>query len=252
MVSGTRATSPAPPCRCRLPRSAASPSRPPETAETSFALDDDCLDSVAVQLLFDGPALASAAMVCRQWRAVFAPWHATLPRRVQAAVSELESSEQLRRVTLWRERRRALASGLEERALAALHRCEQEPSAFRTGAAVIVNLALELSTTSRDLALKEPAAFIRAMSVADSARVDRTTLSRVRGLRSEPYMVPTRAAGAELNVFDGLVRWSLAMLDEIEYLDSDHEAREADAELRRLVAIAKVSAVGIGDRYGFI
>ena len=206
--------------------------------------------------------------VCKHWQRIFGPILASLPRRVQASIVELESSECLRRATLWRERRRALASSLEGEGLELWHRCQSEPAA---GAAAIVNAAFALAwreqtphvarvhactggiseaapaASAEDLrdwtraqaVLEAPAEFIHALRNADAARVDLSTLLLVRGLTSEPFFAPVVGPRAALNLLAVLVRWSLAMLDEASFFAADEEARAADEELRALVATAR-------------
>ena len=232
-------------------------------------LNEDCVLTVASKVSpFDTKDLARCVRVCKHWQRIFGPILASLPRRVQASIVELESSECLRRATLWRERRRALASSLEGEGLELWHRCQSEPAA---GAAAIVNAAFALAwreqtphvarvhactggisgtrpaASAEDLrdwtraqaVLEAPAEFIHALRNADAARVDLSTLLLVRGLTSEPFFAPVVGPRAALNLLAVLVRWSLAMLDEASFFAADEEARAADEELRALVATAR-------------
>ena len=73
-------------------------------------LDDDCLRHIASMVpLIEHVTLASCARLSWAWHRAFAPLVESLPRRLAVAIKELQSNE-LRRSTLLRERRRALRS----------------------------------------------------------------------------------------------------------------------------------------------
>ena len=73
-------------------------------------LDDDVLSVVAQHLAdrWDLPSLAAAACVSTGWRAAFRPSLWALPSQLTQAVNNLMSTEEMRRPTLWRQRRKSL------------------------------------------------------------------------------------------------------------------------------------------------
>ena len=73
-------------------------------------LHRDVLSEVADHLAdrWDLPSLAAAACVSSAWRDAFAPSLWALPAQLAQAVNNLMSTEELRRPTLWRQRRKSL------------------------------------------------------------------------------------------------------------------------------------------------
>ena len=121
-------------------------------------LNDDVLQHIAEAVdAWDHTTLDRSARACCCWRDAFAPRLAalrarlssvgldgpifSLSLRLQRAIIDAESDELLRRPTLWKERRRALLSSLDEIDLRELHSLSRPPA----GVAEALNAAITLA-----------------------------------------------------------------------------------------------------------
>lgn len=129
-----------------------------ENEERTVVLDEDCLGRIADLLFPDFVGIARCMRVSQSWRRSFSPvWQGFEPR-LSALISALVNGEELRRSTLWRERRRSLRESIDEDdmrpVLREIHRWasyttgSMSESAVRNLQAINATVALAIAATS--------------------------------------------------------------------------------------------------------
>ena len=239
------------------------------TSDDPVLLSGDILDVVAMQFeRSEVPSIAAAACVCSTWRCIFQPRVTTTPDRLTRRLHALMSTDELRRPTLWRQRRRVLLDNqLKTSDLRRTARRIVAELNWKASADLVLGAQCLLAGHRGEPCLYRAHSPDDAWLGSDHRRTAlrllsellpwrTTTLSTLRSL--DPAAVPMdsiRNAKAILpRVFSGgqeghaaalLGRWAWAIIEEAEFFHAEPDASPLDDEVRSVCAVAGAVRPGV-------